>query len=283
MAASGDHKPGWLKTRIPIGDGYTTVKGVVRNHQLHTICESGHCPNIDECWGSGTATFLILGDICTRSCGFCNTKTGKPWPADAGEPDRVARSVRLMRLSHCVITSVNRDDLADGGSQLWAKTIKEVRRVNPLTTMETLIPDFNGKFDDIKRIIDAAPDVISHNLETVRRLTPFVRSRARYDTSLEVIRWISESGITSKSGIMVGLGETEDEVMATMGDLIAAGCRVMTIGQYLQPSRRHLPVAAYITPQQFQKYRETGLKMGFRVVESGPLVRSSYHARKHVL
>lgn len=204
-------------------------------------------------------------------------------PADAGEPGRVARSVRLMHLSHCVITSVNRDDLEDGGSRIWAETIREVRRVNPLTTMETLIPDFNGKFDDIKRIIDAAPEVISHNLETVRRLTPFVRSRARYDTSLEVIRWISDSGITGKSGIMVGLGETEDEVIATMGDMIMAGCRVMTIGQYLQPSRKHLPVAAYITPQQFQKYRETGLKMGFRIVESGPLVRSSYHARKHVI
>jgi lipoic acid synthetase len=283
MDASGNHKPEWLKIRIPIGENYVGVSEVVHGHHLHTICESGHCPNIGECWGNGTATFLILGDICPRSCKFCNTKTGKPLPVDWDEPIRVAQSVKLMGLRHCVITSVNRDDLEDGGSQVWAKTIREVKLANPSTTMEILIPDFNGEINDIRQIFEAKPDVISHNLETVRRLTPFVRSKARYDTSLRVIRWISESGIITKSGIMVGLGETEDEVVETMKDLIQAGCHVMTIGQYLQPSLKHLQVAEYIHPGQFIKYKEMGLKMGFRFVESGPLVRSSYHAQKHVV
>ncbi|MCX6235177.1 MAG: lipoyl synthase [Bacteroidetes bacterium] len=275
-------KPGWLKTRLPQGKNYVHVKDIVKAHKLHTICESGHCPNIGECWGRGTATFMILGDICTRSCKFCNTKTGKPIPVDRNEPIQVALSVKLMNLKHCVLTSVDRDDLKDGGSLLWSETIREIKKINPATTIETLIPDFNGVCQDVRRIIDAGPDVISHNLETIRRLTPLVRSKAQYDISLQVIRYISDAGIVSKSGIMAGLGETEEEVYDTMDDLIAAGCQIFTIGQYLRPTVKHLPVVEYIDPEQFDRYRTTGLDKGFRFVESHPLVRSSYQAERHV-
>jgi lipoic acid synthetase len=275
-------KPGWLKTRLPEGKNYVHVKDIVNSHNLHTICESGHCPNIGVCWGRGTATFMILGEICTRSCKFCNTKTGKPLPVDRNEPALVANSVKLMNLRHCVITSVDRDDLIDGGSLLWSETIREIRKINPDTTIETLIPDFNGKQSDIKRVIDAGPDVISHNLETVRRLTPLVRSKAEYNISLNVIHYISHADIVSKSGIMVGLGETEDEVHETMDDLLAVGCQVLTIGQYMRPTAKHLPVVDYITPEQFDKYRTIGMDKGFRLVESSPLVRSSYQAERHV-
>ncbi len=276
-------KPDWLKIRIPSGKAYVKVKEIVERHKLHTICTSGQCPNMAECWGLGTATFMILGDICTRSCKFCATKTGKPDPVDPDEPRNLAESVSLMGLKHCVITSVDRDDLPDLGAGHWAETIRAVKAVNPHTTIETLIPDFQGKPELIQKVIDAGPEVISHNLETVRRITPQVRSAAKYDRSLQVLRQIAASGITAKSGIMAGLGETEAEVLETMDDLLAAGCTVMTIGQYLQPTRDHLPVADYVHPGVFEKWEKIGLEKGFRFVESKPLVRSSYHAEKHVL
>ncbi|HPE34373.1 MAG TPA: lipoyl synthase [Bacteroidales bacterium] len=276
------HKPDWLKIRIPSGKEYVRVKEIVKRHNLHTICTSGLCPNMADCWGRGTATFMILGDICTRSCKFCATKTGKPDPPDPNEPAHLAESVKLMNLKHCVITSVDRDDLSDGGAAHWVKTIEAVKLLNPTTTIEVLIPDFQGKHELIQSVINANPEVISHNLETVRRLTPLVRSAAKYDRSLEVIRQIAASGITAKSGIMAGLGETSREVLETMDDLLAVGCSVMTIGQYLQPTRAHLPVTEYIHPDKFAEWKEAGLKKGFRFVESAPLVRSSYHAEKHV-
>jgi lipoic acid synthetase len=275
-------KPDWLKTRIPQGKSYLQVKEIVNKHKLHTICTSGNCPNIHECWSLGTATLMILGDICTRSCKFCAVKTGKPEPADWDEPNRVAESVKLMKLKHCVLTSVDRDDLPDGGSGIWAETIKAIKKVSPNTTIEALIPDFQGKAEHIKKVINTKPDVISHNLETIKRITPEVRSVANYIRSLEVIKLISDSGITSKSGIMAGLGETEDEVYKTMDDLLKAGCKVFTIGQYLQPTSNHLPVVEFVTPETFEKYKQTGLQKGFKFVESSPLVRSSYHAEKHV-
>lgn len=275
-------KPDWLKIRIPSGKEYVKVKDIVARHKLHTICTSGQCPNMAECWGRGTATFMILGDICTRSCKFCATKTGKPAPVDPDEPNNLAESVKLMKLKHCVITSVDRDDLEDGGAEHWAETIRQVKAINPGTTIEALIPDFQGKHDLIQKVIDARPDVISHNLETVRRLTPQVRSAARYDRSLEVIRQIAASGLVAKSGIMVGLGETEQEIYQTMDDLLAVGCHVMTIGQYLQPTKQHLPVVEYFHPDTFNYWKEVGLKKGFKFVESQSLVRSSYHAEKHV-
>ncbi|MFP4470849.1 MAG: lipoyl synthase [Bacteroidales bacterium] len=275
-------KPDWLKIKVPSGKEYVRVKDIVNRHKLHTICTSGQCPNMAECWGRGTATFMILGDICTRSCKFCATKTGRPEPVDRDEPRNLAESVKLMKLKHCVITSVDRDDLEDGGAGIWAETIREVKRLNPGTTIEALIPDFGGKMHDIQTVIDAAPEVISHNLETVRRLTPQVRSAAQYDRSLEVIRQIAASGLAAKSGIMVGLGETEEEIIQTMDDLLETGCRIMTIGQYLQPTKAHLPVTEYIHPDKFREWEKTGLKKGFRFVESHPLVRSSYHAEKHV-
>lgn len=275
-------KPDWLKIRVPAGKKYVQVKGLVHRHQLHTICESGHCPNIADCWGRGTATFMILGDICTRSCKFCNVKTGRPLPVDPEEPIQLARAISLMKLRHAVITSVDRDDLPDGGAGAWAKTIRAIKQLNPETTFEALIPDFDGRPELVGQVIESSPEVISHNLETVRHLTPLVRSRARYDTSLQVIRFIADSGIVAKSGIMAGLGETEEEVLETMDDLLAAGCSVFTIGQYLQPSHKHLPVARYITPERFEKYRLIGLEKGFRFVESHPLVRSSYRAEDHV-
>lgn len=279
-----DHvkKPDWLKINIGANARYTNTKRIVDAHHLHTICSSGRCPNMGECWGKGTATFLIGGNICTRSCKFCNTPTGRPLPLDPEEPLHVAESVQLMKLSHAVITSVDRDDLEDLGANHWAQTIRETKRLNPDTTSEVLIPDFQGRVSLIQQVIDARPDIISHNMETVRRISPLVRSAANYDTSLKVIRQIADNGITAKSGIMVGLGETTEEVEQVMDDLLANGCSIMTIGQYLQPTRKHYPVAAYITPEQFKAYRETGLKKGFKEVESAPLVRSSYHAEKHI-
>lgn len=273
-------KPEWLKISIGANERYTETKRIVESHCLHTICSSGRCPNMGECWGRGTATFMIGGNICTRSCKFCNTQTGRPLPLDPQEPAHVAESVRLMKLSHAVVTSVDRDDLPDLGAAHWAQTIGEIRRLNPETTIEVLIPDFQGRRELVEQVIEARPDIISHNMETVRRISPLVRSAARYDTSLEVIRQIAASGITAKSGIMVGLGETSTEVEELMDDLRAAGCQIMTIGQYLQPSHRHYPVAEYVTPEQFKRYEETGLAKGFTQVESGPLVRSSYHAEK---
>lgn len=275
-------KPGWLKIKVPSGKQYLTVMEIIDQHKLHTICTSGHCPNMYECWGRGTATLMILGDICTRSCGFCNVKTGRPLPIDWGEPNRVAESVSLLKLKHVVLTSVDRDDLNDGGAEIWALTVKEIKETNPGITIETLIPDFDGKNDLIMQVVDAGPEVVSHNLETVRRITPWARSRAKYDTSLKTLEIISGTGVVSKSGIMAGLGETPEEVRKTMDDLRNVGVEVMTIGQYLQPTKKHLPVVEYVTPEQFAEYKQAGLEKGFRFVESSPLVRSSYHAEKHV-
>lgn len=275
-------KPEWLKISIGANERYTETKRIVESHCLHTICSSGRCPNMGECWGKGTATFMIAGDICTRSCKFCNTQTGRPLPLDPDEPAHVAESIALMKLSHAVITSVDRDDLPDLGAAHWAQTIREIKRLNPETTTEVLIPDFQGRKELIDQVIKACPEIISHNMETVKRISPQVRSAANYHTSLEVIRQIAESGITAKSGIMVGLGETPAEVEELMDDLISVGCKILTIGQYLQPTHKHFPVAAYITPEQFAVYKEIGLKKGFEQVESAPLVRSSYHAEKHI-
>lgn len=276
-------KPEWLKISISANAKYAETKKIVDTHKLHTICSSGRCPNMGECWGKGTATFMICGAICTRSCKFCNTCTGKPLPLDENEPANVAESIRLMRLNHAVITSVDRDDLEDLGASHWTKTLLKIKEINPETTIEALIPDFQGKKDLISQVISARPDILSHNMETVRRISPMVRSVAKYDTSLNVIKLISESGITAKSGIMVGLGESKDEVLQTMDDLLEAGCKILTIGQYLQPTHKHYPVAEYITPEQFLKYKTIGEKKGFQTVESGPLVRSSYHAEKHIV
>ncbi|KAB2807381.1 lipoyl synthase [Phaeocystidibacter luteus] len=277
-------KPKWLRVKLPTGGNYKSVRKLVDNYNLHTICESGHCPNMGECWGAGTATFMIAGNTCTRSCGFCNVATGRPDSIDWDEPERVARSVRLMKVKHCVLTSVDRDDLADGGSILWAETVKAVRRMSPGTTMETLIPDFQGIKRNIDRIVEANPEIVSHNMETVKRLTRKVRIQAKYDRSLEVLRYLKERGIhRTKSGIMLGLGETEEEVIEAMRDLREANVDIITLGQYLQPTPKHLPVVNFIEPEQFDKYKEIGLEMGFRYVESGPLVRSSYHAEKHLV
>ena len=276
-------KPKWLKVKLPTGEAYKNVKGVTKSHNLHTICESGNCPNMGECWGAGTATFMILGNICTRSCGFCNVMTGRPLAVDVLEPKKVARSIRLMQVKHAVITSVDRDDLPDGGASIWVETINEIRRENPKTTMETLIPDFKGRLKDIQPIIDASPEVVSHNMETVRRLTKKVRIQAKYDRSLDTLRYLNEGGIKTKSGIMLGLGETDEEIIETMHDLRAIGVSIFTLGQYLQPSKKHLPVVEFISPKQFDKYREIGLSLGFQYVESSPLVRSSYHAERHII
>jgi lipoyl synthase len=273
--------PRWMKMQLPKGESYSRVKNLVNKHQLHTICTSGNCPNIGECWNRGTATFMILGDICTRNCKFCGVTTGKPLLPDPEEPRRIAESVKIMQLKHAVITSVDRDDLPDLGSGFWAETICEVKKLNPETKMEVLIPDFQGKAELIQKVIDAGPEVISHNMETVERLTPQIRSAAKYCTSLEVIRMIAESGIVSKSGIMLGLGETEPEVLHVMDDLLSAGCKVMTIGQYLAPTLEHIQVKEYVIPEQFEKYRTIGLEKGFSFVESSPLVRSSYRADAH--
>lgn len=274
--------PRWMKMQMPKGESYSRVKNLVNQHHLHTICTSGNCPNIGECWNRGTATFMILGDICTRNCKFCGVKTGKPLPPDPEEPRRIAESVRIMQLKHAVITSVDRDDLQDLGAGFWAETIREVKRVNPATKIEVLIPDFQAKAELIQKVIEAAPEVISHNMETVERLTPQIRSAAKYRTSLEVIRVIASSGVIAKSGIMLGLGETEPEVLQVMDDLRSVGCKVMTIGQYLAPTLQHIQVKEYITPEQFERYRTIGLEKGFSFVESSPLVRSSYRADAHV-
>jgi lipoic acid synthetase len=271
-----------MKMQRAKGENYSRVKNLVSSNNLHTICVSGNCPNIGECWNAGTATFMILGDICTRSCKFCGVKTGKPLPVDRDEPERLAGSINAMELKHAVITSVDRDDLDDSGSGFWAETIRAIKRLNPEVTIEALIPDFDGKEEDILRVINAGPEVISHNLETVRRLTPGIRSRAKYDRSLGLLKFIASTDVTSKSGIMVGLGETDREVYETMDDLLMVGCKVMTIGQYLQPTLDHYPVIEYIHPERFKQYRVTGLEKGFKYVESSPLVRSSYHAERHV-
>ncbi|MFT5823360.1 MAG: lipoic acid synthetase [Crocinitomix sp.] len=275
-------KPKWLRVKLPTGENYKKVRSLVDEHKLHTICESGNCPNMGECWGEGTATFMILGNICTRSCGFCAVSTGKPIEADIFEPAKVAQSVKLMGIKHAVITSVDRDDLADGGSEIWVATVKSIRRKSPGTTMETLIPDFGGKWENLQRIIDVGPEVVSHNLETVRRLTKQVRIQAKYDRSLEVLMRLKRGGMKTKSGIMLGLGETETEVYEAIDDLSSVGCDILTLGQYLQPTPNHLPIAEFVTPQKFDEYREYALTKGFRFVESGPLVRSSYHAEKHL-
>ena len=264
------------------GDSYLTIKKLVEKNHLHTICSSGNCPNIGECWNAGQATFLILGNICTRACKFCNITTGKPLPPDPDEPQRIAESVRILNLRHCVITSVDRDDLPDGGASAWAETIKTVKQVNPLTTIETLIPDFDGRKDCLDMVIAQKPEIISHNIETVRRLTPMIRSKAKYEKSLRVIEHISSGDMTAKSGIMLGLGELYDEVTETMQDLYLAGCTILTIGQYLQPSLAHLEVKEYIKPEAFNEHRKTALDMGFKFVESSPLVRSSYHSDNHI-
>ncbi|MEJ6566317.1 MAG: lipoyl synthase [Flavobacteriales bacterium] len=277
-------KPKWLRVKLPTGENYKNVRGLVDKYKLHTICESGHCPNMGECWGAGTATFMILGNICTRSCGFCNVATGRPLSVDWEEPEKVARSVKLMKIKHAVLTSVDRDDLADGGSIIWKETVHAIRRLSPNTTMETLIPDFKGELHNVDRIIEANPEIVSHNIETVRRLTRKVRIQAQFDRSLSVLKYLKEKGIRrTKSGIMLGLGETEEEVLDAMKDLRKADVDVLTIGQYLQPTSKHLPVVEFITPEVFDRLKEIGLKMGFIYVESGPLVRSSYHAEKHLV
>jgi lipoic acid synthetase len=283
IAENRKRLPHWMKMQRASGENYSRLKNLVSRHDLHTICTSGNCPNIGECWNRGTATFMILGNICTRRCRFCSVATGKPLPVDREEPARVAESVRILEVKHCVITSVDRDDLDDLGVSLWVETIRKMKEVNPHTTMEVLIPDFQGRKELVRQIIEERPEVISHNLETVERLTPKVRSKARYGTSLEVLRYIASEGARAKSGIMLGLGETADEVLITMDDLLQAGVKIMTIGQYLQPTLTHMPVAEFILPEVFENYRLTGLFKGFSFVESGPLVRSSYNAEKHLL
>ncbi|OQY04297.1 MAG: lipoyl synthase [Bacteroidetes bacterium 4572_117] len=275
-------KPDWLKVKLPENDRFAEVKKLVRDNNLHTICTSGSCPNLGECWDAGTATFMILGDICTRACKFCAVKTGKPLPVDKNEPIKLARSIKLLKLKHCVITSVDRDDLPDGGASVWAEVIVQIKKLNPEITIEVLIPDFNGNTEHLQVVIDAKPDIISHNLETIRRITPEIRTKAKYETSLKVLGYIAGSGIRAKSGIMLGIGETFDEVLETMDDLRLVNCEVMTIGQYLQPTRQNIEVQEYVKPEIFKKYELAGLEKGFRFVESSPLVRSSYHAEKHV-
>ena len=276
-------KPDWIRVKLPTGKKYTELRGLVDKYKLNTICTSGSCPNMGECWAEGTATFMILGNICTRSCGFCGVQTGRPSAVDWAEPEKVANSIKIMNIKHAVITSVDRDDLKDMGSIIWAETVNAVRRISPKTTMETLIPDFQGNTRNIDRIVKVAPEVVSHNIETVRRLTRKVRVQAKYDTSLEVLRYLKETGIErTKSGIMLGLGEKEEEVIESLHDLRKANVDVVTIGQYLQPSKKHLPVQQFITPDIFKKLEVFALDLGFRHVESGPLVRSSYKAHKHI-
>jgi lipoic acid synthetase len=275
-------KPSWLKVKLPTGENYTRVRGLVDEHKLHTICQSGNCPNMGECWGAGTATFMILGNICTRSCGFCSVATGRPEAVDPFEPLRVAKSIQTMGIKHGVITCVDRDDLEDGGAEIWVQTIRRIRELSPGTTMETLIGDFAGNWNNLQLVLDEKPDVLSHNLETVRRLTKQVRVQAKYDRSLEVLKRASETLPRIKSGMMLGLGETKEEVLESMQDLRNNGVNILTLGQYLQPTKEHLPVAEFITPEIFAEYKMVGMEMGFRYVESGPLVRSSYHAEKHI-
>ena len=283
QAESKPKKPDWLRVKLPIGESYKHVRGLVDTHKLHTICESGNCPNMGECWGEGTATFMILGNVCTRSCGFCAVATGRPAAVDWNEPQRVAEAIHLMKVKHAVITSVDRDELKDGGSTIWYNTIKAVKTLNPQTTLETLIPDFKGQKENIQPIIEAAPVVVSHNIETVERLTRQVRIQAKYWRSMEVLRTLKEGGMRTKSGIMLGLGELKEEVKQSMHDLRNSGVDVITLGQYLQPTKKHLPVIRFVHPDEFAEYREIGYSIGFDYVESGPLVRSSYHSDKHVI
>ena len=275
-------KPEWLKIKLSKGDDYLKVKEIVKQHHVHTICESGDCPNLGECWSRGTATFMILGNICTRNCRFCNVTTGKPLPPDTNEPLNIANSIKLMNLKHCVITSVDRDDLPDFGANHWAETIQKIKELNSATTIEVLIPDFQGNKTSLQKVMDAKPEIISHNLETVERLTPAIRNKAKYRLSLEVLKYISQGGVTAKSGIMLGLGENEEEILQTMDDLLAIGCKIITIGQYLQPCRQNISVEEYITPEKFEFYRQKALEKGFEFAESAPLVRSSYHAEKQI-
>ena len=277
-----NRKPKWLRVKLPTSTAYKNIRDITKSHSLHTICESGNCPNMGECWGAGTATFMILGNICTRSCGFCNVMTGRPLPVDKDEPIKVAQSIKLMNIKHAVITSVDRDDLPDGGSSIWVQTIQEVRKLNPKITMETLIPDFKARAKDIFPIIHEAPEVVSHNIETVRRLTKSVRIQAKYERSLETLKILHEGGVRTKSGIMLGLGEKETEIVDAMQDLRSVGVSILTLGQYLQPSKNHLPVVEFITPKHFKKLKEIALSCGFTYVESGPLVRSSYRAERHI-
>ena len=275
-------KPSWLKVKLPTGESYKKVRNLVSEHKLHTICESGNCPNMGECWGAGTATFMILGNVCTRSCDFCAVSTGKPEEVDVFEPARVANSVKLMNVKHAVITSVDRDDLQDGGADMWVKTVSAIRRKSPDTTLETLIPDFAGKWENLQRIIEVAPEIVSHNIETVRRLTKKIRVQAKYNRSLELLLRLKKGGMKTKSGLMLGLGETEEEVVETMQDLRSVEVDILTLGQYLQPTPKHAEVKDFITPEKFDEYQKLGIEIGFRFVESGPLVRSSYHAEKHL-
>jgi lipoyl synthase len=276
-------KPNWLRVKLPIGENYKHVRGLVDNHKLHTICESGNCPNMGECWGEGTATFMILGNVCTRSCRFCAVATGRPDPIDWDEPQRVAEAIYLMKVKHAVVTSVDRDEQPDGGSIIWYNTIKAIKELNPTTTLETLIPDFRGFEDQIQRVIDAAPEVVSHNMETVERITKKVRVQAKYNRSLFVLDCLKKGGMRTKTGIMLGIGETKEELVETMKQLVDVGCDVLTLGQYLQPTPKHLPVQRFVHPDEFAELREIGYNLGFDYVESGPLVRSSYHSEKHVI
>ena len=275
-------KPNWLRVKLPTGENYLKVRETVEHNKLHTICQSGNCPNMGECWGAGTATFMILGNICTRSCQFCAVATGRPMAVDLKEPERVAEAVHLMKVKHCVITSVDRDDLKDGGASIWAETIRAIRRKSPGTTLETLIPDFKGEKELVDIIAEVHPEIVSHNLETVRRLTKLVRVQAKYDRSLDVLRMLKEAGMKTKSGIMLGLGETKEEILETMDDLRRANVDILTIGQYLQPTPEHLAVQEFVHPDVFAELKQIALDKGFRYVESGPLVRSSYHAEKHI-
>lgn len=279
----GDGKrPDWLRVKLPYGKTFTNVRKIIDEHQLHTVCESARCPNMGECWGAGTATFMILGNVCTRSCGFCAVATGRPTELDKEEPVRVAQAIALMKVKHAVLTSVNRDELKNRGMDIWAETVRQVRIHSPETTMETLIPDVKGNWDALQMILDVAPEVVSHNMETVKRMYRRVRPQAKYERSLEQIRRTKEAGLRTKSGFMVGLGETPEEVYELMEDLLAHGCDVVTIGQYLQPTKMHLPVSEFIHPDLFQHYHDVGKAMGIDFVESGPLVRSSYHAERHI-
>ena len=276
-------KPNWLRVKLPIGESYKHVRGLVDTHKLHTICESGNCPNMGECWGEGTATFMILGNICTRSCGFCAVATGRPEPVDWDEPQRVAEAIHLMKVKHAVITSVDRDEIKDGGSIIWQHTIRAVKALNPGTTLETLIPDFKAEAENIARIIEVAPDVVSHNIETVERLTKQVRIQAKYWRSMETLTILKDGKMRTKSGVMLGLGERKEEVVQTMKDLRGSGVDVITLGQYLQPTKKHLPVVRFVHPDEFAELKEIGYGLGFDYVESGPLVRSSYHSERHVI
>lgn len=282
-------KPSWLRAKLPGGPGYQSLRQIIDQHQLHTVCESAKCPNMGECWSRGTATIMILGDVCTRSCGFCHIATGRPPVLDLDEPRRVGEAAKLMRLKHLVVTSVNRDELDDGGAAVWAATIREIRKASPGTSVEVLIPDFCGDWDALQLVLDEKPEILNHNMETVRRMYSVVRPQAKYDRSIELLRRAKEQGLVTKTGIMVGIGETDEEIDQLMHDLIEGTrtehgcCDILTIGQYLQPTRDHLPITRWVTPEQFVAYKQRGESLGLRHVESGPLVRSSYHAEEQVL